>query len=57
MRIIYPKGYENLREVKKGLRNYFQFYNEDHRHQGLGYRTPSEVYYGTGIEAEERTKN
>jgi len=41
---IYPKSYGNLKEVDKGLGNYFWFYNEDRPHQGLGYRTPAEVY-------------
>jgi putative transposase len=42
---IYPKGYDSLKEVRIGLRSYFQFYNENRPHQGLGYRTPAEVYY------------
>lgn len=25
---IYPKGYESLREVRQGLKKYFEFYNE-----------------------------
>ena len=43
---IYPHGYSSLKEVKKGLQKYFEFYNEERPHQGLGYRTPAEVYYG-----------
>lgn len=43
---IYPRGYDSLKEVKKGLEKYFEFYNEERPHQGLGYRTPAEVYYG-----------
>jgi len=43
---IYPRGYETLREVQKGLSEYFKFYNEKRPHQGLGYRTPAEVYFG-----------
>ena len=43
---IYPKGYESLPEVKKGLETYFSFYNENRPHQGLAYQTPMEVYYG-----------
>ena len=43
---IYLRGYDNLREVKAGLEKYFKFYNEKRPHQGLGYRTPSEVYHG-----------
>lgn len=42
---IYPSGYETLRELKKGLREYFRFYNDERPHQGLGYRTPAEVYF------------
>lgn len=43
---IYPKGYESLKEVRQGLKKYFEFYNEKRPHQGLGYRTPAEVYFG-----------
>lgn len=42
---IYPKGYESLREMKSGLRKYFEFYNEKRPHQGLKYRTPAEIYF------------
>lgn len=42
---IYPKGYESLKEVKNGLRRYFEFYNERRPHQGLKYRTPAEIYF------------
>ncbi|CAM0117472.1 Integrase catalytic domain-containing protein [Rhabdochlamydiaceae symbiont of Dictyostelium giganteum] len=44
---IYLKGYESLKEVKVGLKDYFNFYNEDRPHQGLKYQTPSAVYFGT----------
>jgi putative transposase len=42
---IYLKGYENLRDLRQGLRQYFKFYNEKRPHQGLKYRTPAEVYF------------
>lgn len=42
---IYPKGYDSLKAVRNGLRDYFKFYNEKRPHQGLGYRTPAEVYF------------
>ena len=42
---IYPKGYDSLQELRGGLQSYFQFYNERRPHQGLGYRTPAEVYF------------
>jgi putative transposase len=45
---IYIKHYDNISEVRdyNGLSEYFPFYNNTRRHQGLsGYR-PSEVYFG-----------
>ena len=48
---IYPKGYENLKELKNELEVYFEFYNGQRRHQSLGYQTPSEIYYGSGLES------
>ena len=42
---IYPKGYESLKEVRQGLKKYFDFYNEKRPHQGLKYRTPADVYF------------
>ena len=43
---IYPKGYESMKEVRQGLKKYFEFYNKKRPHQGLEYRTPAEVYFG-----------
>jgi len=42
---IYLRGYESLKEVRQGLKKYFEFYNEKRPHQGLEYRTPAEVYF------------
>jgi len=42
---VYLKGYEAVPELAQGLRLYFAFYNEERLHQGLGYRTPAEVYW------------
>ena len=45
---IYLHGYETVREVRDALANYFSFYNARRPHQSLEYRTPDEVYFGTG---------
>ena len=47
---VYLKAYANGLEARKGLREYFRFYNERRPHQALGYRTPAEVYHGEPVE-------
>ncbi len=41
---IYPKGYSSMKELQKGLKGYFEFYNEKRPHQALKYQTPAEIY-------------
>lgn len=41
---IYLKDYEQVDDLYDGLERYFHFYDQERRHQGLGNRTPSEVY-------------
>ena len=41
---IYIKSYENMRELKEGVKKYLRFYNEERFHQSLDYRTPEEMY-------------
>ncbi len=43
---VYLKAYRNVREMEAGLVGWFTFYNDERPHQGLGYRTPAEVYRG-----------
>jgi putative transposase len=42
---IYLKAYSSIAEVRKGLRDYFKFYNSQRRHQSLDRRTPDDVYW------------
>ena len=41
---IYLKDYEAVADLNEGLKDYFAFYTYDRPHQGLGNRTPWEVY-------------
>jgi len=50
---VYLKAYESLSEARAGLADYFDFYNQKRRHQGLDYRTPDEVYWDTLIQKPE----
>lgn len=40
----YPCRPESVRELERGLREYFGFYNERRIHQSLAYRTPADVH-------------
>lgn len=42
---IYLKDYETLRQLERGLDAYFDFYNNERRHQSLEKQTPAEVYF------------
>lgn len=44
---VYLKAYESIPEARRELTAYFDFYNKRRRHQGLGDRTPDEVYWST----------
>ena len=44
---VYLKAYRSVRELAKGLAEWFAFYNHERPHQSLAYRTPAEVYRDT----------
>jgi len=47
---VYLKAYQDGKEARFGLGNYFRFYNSERPHQALGYRTPYEVFNLTPVE-------
>jgi putative transposase len=54
---VYPKCYETVPELKEGLKQYFEFYNNRRLHQSLGYTTPAKVYFkvkNTGKEPNDK---
>lgn len=44
---VYLKAYVNAQEAKVNLGQYFEFYNQQRRHQSLEKRTPDNVYYSS----------
>jgi putative transposase len=48
---VYLKAYQDGKEARIGLCNYFRFYNTERPHQTHGYRTPAEVFSSTPVEA------
>ena len=44
---VYLKAYDSISEARKGLKEYFEFYNSRRTHQSLDRRTPDDVYWST----------
>jgi len=44
---VYLKDYRDVAEARRGLADYFPFYNNERIHQALDYRTPQAVYFAT----------
>jgi putative transposase len=47
---VYLKAYQDGREARISIGNYFRFYNTERPHQALGYRTPAEVFILDGAD-------
>jgi putative transposase len=41
---VFIKDYRSVMDARKGLQEYFQFYNHERIHQSLEYKTPAQVY-------------
>ena len=42
---VFIHDYQNIKEAKIGLAQYFQFYNHRRMHQSLDYKTPAQIYF------------
>ena len=47
---VYLKAYQDGRDARISLGNYFRFYNTERPHQALGYQTPAEVFAHIAVE-------
>ncbi len=44
---IYLRDYETVEELIAGLREYFDYYNNERTHSSLGGKTPAQIHFGT----------
>jgi len=42
---FYLNEYKSVKELRKAISAYIEFYNRERGHQSLGYKTPAEVYF------------
>jgi putative transposase len=45
---VYVREYVSVPEAQTGIGNWFRFYNQERRHQSLGYQTPADLYLTLG---------
>ena len=43
----FPERFESLDHARAFLRTFFPWYNDEHRHSGIGFMTPAAVHFGT----------
>ena len=48
---VYLKAYQDGREARIVLGNYFHFYNTERPHQALDHRKPDELFKSTSVES------
>jgi len=41
---VYPKGYETIRQARKGIYEYIEIYNNQRLHSSIGYIPPMKLY-------------
>ena len=46
---VYLKTYQDGRDARAGIGEYFRFYNTQRPHQALGYKTPAEEYFSNRV--------
>jgi putative transposase len=48
---VYLKAYQDGKDARIGIGEYFRFYNTERPHQALGYRTPAEIFTSIPVAA------
>jgi putative transposase len=43
----FPGRFDSIQAARLHCRTFFTWYNDEHRHTGLGLHTPADVHYGT----------
>jgi putative transposase len=46
----FPERFGCIEDAHAFCETFFNYYNHEHRHSGIGYHTPASVHYGTAIE-------
>ena len=50
----FPETFGSIQDARQFCAAFFSYYNQDHRHSGIGYHTPASVHYGTACEVRDK---
>ena len=53
-RHTFPKTFEKMEDAKTFLRDFFEWYNGQHRHSGIGFITPESLHTGEAYKIREK---
>jgi putative transposase len=48
----FPARFGSIEDARAFCADFFDFYNHEHRHSGIGYHTPASVHFGTAPEVQ-----
>jgi putative transposase len=46
----FPERFGSLQDAREFCNEFFNYYNHDHRHSGIGLHTPASMHHGTAVE-------
>ena len=52
----FPERFESIAHARTHLREFFAWYNDEHRHSGIGFMTPASVHFGRALAIDERRR-
>ena len=52
----FPKRFGSIQDARSFCRDFFPWYNQQHRHSGIGLVTPQQIHYGVAQEIVEYRK-
>ena len=52
----FPERFPSLEHARVHLREFFGWYNDEHRHSGIGFMTPAMVHFGRSTAIDEQRR-
>lgn len=46
----FPPNFDSIEDARMFCESFFEYYNHEHRHSGIGLHTPASLHYGTATE-------